>query len=313
MIMKPNYPPLRVILAILFSFGIDGCATTPAQQSTSVQGKPASHRPGDPGSPTRLASSFDDAVQRGDAAWQSRNTDLALYLYVQALSFQPRDVNTLGKIGSIHQARGNLDLARKAFELAATTAPDDPRATSHLGLVMLAQGDLDGADTWLRKSVAVDSSNWRIYDALGIIAQRRAHYDDALLFLQRASTLAPSAPGPLLHRGAVQLAKGDYAVAEATLQQCLQLQQTSDAWRLLGEAQAHRGEYSKALTSLSQALDVPAAYNAVGEVAMSNHDNKIALDYFQRAMEESPVYFVEAQRNAAIARERLHVVSAAAH
>lgn len=313
MIMKKTNLQLRLTLALVLLFGIAGCATTPSHQSTAAQGKPSGRHADDPGSPTRLASSFDDAVQRGDTAWQGGNTDLALYLYVQALSFQPRDVNTLGKIGSIHQARGNLDAAHKAFELAATTAPDDARATSHLGLVMLAQGDMDGADTWLRRSIAVDSSNWRIYDALGLIAQRRGRYDDALMFLQRASTLAPTAPGPLLHRGSVQLAKGDYAMAEATLQQCLQLKQTSDAWHLLGEAQAHRGEYSKALTSLSQALDIPAAYNAVGEVAMSNHDNKIALDYFQRATEESPVYFVEAQRNAAIARERLHVVTAATH
>jgi tetratricopeptide (TPR) repeat protein len=311
--MKHNIPKTRLTVALLLLCAIAGCATTPSQHSTSSQAKPPAHRPDDPNSPTRIAKSFDEAVQRGDDAWRNGNTDLALYLYVQALSFQPRDVNTLGKIGSIHQARGNLDAARKAFELAATTSPEDARATSHLGLVMLAQGDMDGADTWLRKSIAVDSSNWRIYDALGLIAQRRGHYDDALLFLQRASTLEPSASGPLLHRGSVQLAKGDYAIAEATLQQCLQLKQTTDAWHLLGEAQAHRGEYSKALTSLSQALDIPAAYNAVGEVALSNHDNKIALDYFQRAAEESPVYFVEAQRNAAIARERLHVVTVAAH
>jgi tetratricopeptide (TPR) repeat protein len=310
--MKHNYPKLRLTLAIVLSFGLVGCATTPSHQPTSAQAKSAAHRSEDPSSPTRIAKSFDEAVQRGDAAWQGGNTDLAIYLYVQALSFQPRDVNTLGKIGSIHQGLGNLDLAHKAFELAATTAPDDARATSHLGLVMLAQGDTDGADTWLRKSIAVDSSNWRIYDALGLIAQRRGHYDDALMFLQRASTLAPSASGPLLHRGSVQLAKGDYAIAAATLQQCLQLRQTSDAWKMLGEAQAHQGEYSKALTSLSQALDIPQAYNVVGEVALSNHDNKVALDYFQRATEESPVYFVEAQRNVAIAREKLNATTVAA-
>ena len=309
--MKHHHPKLRLTLAIVLLFSIVGCATAPSQQSVSAQGKPAAHRSDDPDSPTRLASSFDAAVQRGDAAWQSGNTDLALYLYVQALSFQPRDVNTLGKIGSIHEARGNLDLARKAFELAATTAPEDARATSHLGLVMLAQGDLEGADTWLRKSIAVDSTNWRVYDALGLVAQRHGFYDDALMFLQHAITLAPSAPGPLLHRGRVQFAKADYAAAEITLQKALDLKQTSDAWRLLGETQAHRGEYQKAVTSLLQALDVPAAYNAVGEVAMANHDNQVAFDFFVKATEASPVYFPEAQRNAAMARERLGTVIAA--
>jgi len=306
MTMKINYQQCRVTLAGVLLLGIAGCATPPKQPVPGAQAKPSARRSEDPASPTRLAGSFDEAVRRGDAAWQSGNADLALYLYVQALSFQPRDVSTLGKIGFIHRTRGNLDLARKAFELAATTAPDDARATSHLGLVLLAQDDLDGADAWLRKSIAVDSTNWLIYDALGIIAKRRGHYDDALLFLQHANTLAPSAPAPLLHRGSVLLAKADYATAEIALQQSLDLKQTTDTWRLLGEAQAHRGKYPKALTSLTRAMDVPTAYNTVGQVAMSNHDNQIALEYFQKATEASPVYFPEAERNAALVREQLN-------
>ena len=295
----------RITLASVLLLGMVGCATTASQSHAQGHEKSPTARSEDSSSPNRMARSFDEAVRRGDDAWQSGSTDLALYLYVQALSFQPRDINTLGKIGSIQQARGNLDLARKAFELAATTAPNDARATSHLGFVLLAQDDIDGADAWLRKSVAVDAKDWRAYDALGVIAQRRGHYDDALMYLQQASTLAPSAPGPLLHRGAVQLAAGNYAKAEGTLQQALQIARTSDVWRMLGEAQAHRGEYTKAVASLTQALDVPAAYNLIGQVAMTNQDDQIALDYFQKAAEASPVYFPEAQQNVALARERL--------
>jgi Flp pilus assembly protein TadD len=304
--MNRKHQQCRIILASVLLLGVVGCATAPEQPVPGAQAKPSAHRSEDPTSPTRLAGSFDEAVRRGDAAWQSGNADLALYLYVQALSFQPRDVSTLGKIGFIHRTRGNLDLARKAFELAATTAPEDARATSQLGLVLFALDDMDGADTWLRKSLAVDSTNWRVYEALGLIAQRRGHYDEALSFLQHATVLAPAEPGPLLHRGGVQLAMGDYATAETTLQKSLELKPTSDAWRMLGEAQAHRGEYAKAVASLLQASDVPAAYNSVGQVAMANHDNRIALDYFQKATESSPVYYPEAQRNAALARERLN-------
>jgi tetratricopeptide (TPR) repeat protein len=304
--MKLNHRQCRVTLASVLLLAMVGCASTPRQPVPGARAEPSAQRAGDSGSPTRLAGSFDEAIHRGDAAWQAGNTDLALYLYVQALSFQPRDVSTLGKIGSIHRARGNLELARTAFELAATTAPDDARATSQLGLVLFAQGDVEAADTWLRKSLAADATNWRIYDALGLIAQRRGHYDEALSFLQHASVLAPSEPGPPLHRGGVQLATGDYAAAETTLQQSLELKQTSDAWRLLGEAQAHLGEYARALTSLLQASDVPAAYNTVGQVALANHDNRVALDYFQKATESSPVYFPEAQRNAALARQQLN-------
>lgn len=303
--MKITLRLYRITLVSALLLGAAGCATAPSQSHPDSRAQPSNARSEDSSSPNRMARSFDEAVRRGDEAWGSGNTDLALYLYVQALSFQPRDINTLGKIGSIHQARGNLELARKAFELAATAAPNDARATSHLGFVLLAQDDIDGADTWLRKSVAEDATDWRVYDALGVIARRRGHYDDALMYLQRASTLAPSAPEPLLHRGAVQLAMGSFAKAEGTLQEVPQSTRTSDAWRMLGEAQAHRGEYAKALASLTRALDVPNAYNLVGQVAMTNQDDQVALDYFQKAAESSPVYFQEAQQNVALARERL--------
>jgi Flp pilus assembly protein TadD len=305
MIMNITQRLYRITLASALLLGIAGCATTPSPSRPDQHAEQPTARSEDSSSRNRMARSFDEAVRRGDDAWSSGNTDAALYLYVQALSFQPRDINTLGKIGLIHQGRGNLDLARKAFELAATTAPNDTRVSSHLGFVLLAQDDIDGADTWLRKSVAQDANDWRVYDALGMIAQRRGHYEDALTYLQRASTLAPSAPGPLLHRGAVELASQDYAKAEDTLQQALQTTRTSEAWRMLGEAQAHRGEYAKALASLTQAVDVPAAYNLIGQVAMTNGDDRVALDYFQKAAESSPVYFPEAQQNVALARERL--------
>jgi len=66
-----------------------------------------------------------------------------------------------------------------------------------------------------------------------------------------------------------------------------------------------RGRCIATVASLTQALDVPAAYNLVGQVAMANQDDQIALDYFQKAAEASPVYFPEAQQNVAVVRERL--------
>ena len=90
MTMKITYRQLRITLASVLLLGIVGCATTPAKPISAAQ--PSSGRAEDSSSPTRLAGSFDEAVRRGDAAWQSGNTDLALYLYVQALSFEPTGV-----------------------------------------------------------------------------------------------------------------------------------------------------------------------------------------------------------------------------
>jgi Flp pilus assembly protein TadD len=254
---------------------------------------------------TALAKSFDDAVTRGDAAWFAADADMAVYFYVQALSFRPRDVTTLSKLGVIEQRRGDLQLAARAFELAANASPGDTRLSAQLGLIYLALGQDDNARTWLLRSADTASPDWRVYDGLGVVEERRGDNAAALQHLQQAQALAPGVAAPLLHRGRAMFASGDYAGAETAVRAALSLGATSEAWQLLGEIQAKRGAYAESLDSLLQVLDAPLAYNIVAKTALDKGDNAVALRYFEKASVLSPVYFPEAERNAAKARERL--------
>jgi Flp pilus assembly protein TadD len=252
-----------------------------------------------------LARSFDDAVTRGDAAWFEGDADMAVYLYVQALSFRPREVTTLSKLGVIEQRRGNLQLAARAFELAANASPADTRLSAQLGLIYLALGQDDNARTWLLRSADTASRDWRVYDGLGVVEARRGDSAAALEHLQRAQALAPGVAAPLLHRGEAMFRRGDYAGAETAVRAALSPGPTPEAWQLLGEIQAKRRAYADSLDSLLQVLDAPLAYNIVAKTALDNGDNAVALRYFEKASVLSPVYFPDAERNAAKARERL--------
>lgn len=252
-----------------------------------------------------LARSFDDAVTRGDAAWFDGDADTAVYLYVQALSFRPRDVITLSKLGVIEQRRGNLQLAARAFELGANASPGDTRLSAQLGLIYLALGQDDNARTWLLRSADAASPDWRVYDGLGVVEERHGDTAAALRHLQRAQALAPAAAAPLMHLGQAMFRSGDYAEAERAVRASLSHGATPEAWQLLGEIQAKRGAYADSLDSLLQVLDAPAAYNIVAKSALDNGNNAVALRYFEKASVLSPVYFPEADRSAAKARERL--------
>ncbi len=252
-----------------------------------------------------LARNFDDAVTRGDAAWLSGDADMAIYLYVQALSFRPRDVITLTKLGVIEQRRGNLQLAARAYELAANASPGDARLSAQLGLVYLALGQDDNARTWLLRSADTASADWRVYDGLGVIEARRGENAAALQYLQRALALAPGVAAPLLHRGQAMFTGGDYAGAEAQVRAALSREPTPEARQLLGEIQAKRRAYAASLDSLLEVMDPPTAYNLVAKTALDNGDNAVALRYFDKASSLSPVYLPEAERNANKARERL--------
>jgi tetratricopeptide (TPR) repeat protein len=283
-----------------------GSRPVTALQSTNGRETP---KPSEPSGYSALASSFEEAQTRADAAWSAGQADMAVYLYIQALSFRPRDINTLGKIGSIEQARGNLELAARAFELAANADESDARLSGRLGLILLALGDEEKAGTWLQRSTESGCTDWRVFDALGVTESHQGHYAAALRYSGEAVALAPGVAVPQLHRGLALFGSGNYIGAEDAVRTALRLSNIPEAWRLLGRIQANRRAYPESIDSLLQVMDPPAAYNMAGKLAMDNGDNTVALHYFERASTASPVYLVEAQRNAAIARERLGALS----
>jgi tetratricopeptide (TPR) repeat protein len=252
-----------------------------------------------------LSKNFEEAVERGDAAWNAGEVQMAIYQYVQALSFQPRDVTTLSKLGVIEQRQGNLQLATRALELAANASPSDARISARLGLIYLALGQDDNARIWLTHSADTASPDWRVYDGLGVVDEHRGDNAGALLHLQKALTLAPGVPAPLLHRGQAMFNSGDYAGAETAVRAALSHGDLPGGWELLGQIQAKQRAYRDSLDSLLRVFDAPVAYNTVAKSALDNGDNAVALSYFQKASELSPVYLPEAERNAAIARGRL--------
>jgi tetratricopeptide (TPR) repeat protein len=310
-------PNRKALSLIVLSVALTaGCAHTPSKTTPTLQAQPLSgntHQAADsrtagdkqPSESSMLVKSFEEAESRGDAAWSAGQKDMAVYLYIQALSFRPRDVNTLGKLGSIEQTTGDLVLAARAFELAATAEPGDARLSGRLGLILLALGDEEKARTWLQHSVDNANTDWRVLDALSVIESHQGHYSTALQYSGEAAALAPGLAAPTLHRGQAMFGIGDYIGAEDAARMTLRLGNTPDAWRLLGQIQAKRRDYRGSIDSLLQVLDAPAAYNMVGKLALDNGDNAVALQYFEKASVASPVYLEEAQRNAAMARERL--------
>jgi len=301
-----RFNPLLIQTAMLVVMGAAlllsaGCASTASGEQTSVAHSSALET----SRSSVLAKSFEDAVARGDTAWNAGDVDMAIYLYIQALSFQPRDLVTLTKLGTIEQTQGNLPLAARAFELAANAKPSDSNLTGRLGLILTALGDKENAYKWLKLSVDNGSTDWRVVDQLSVVETREGHYTDAVQYAGQAAAQAPKVALPLLHRAEAFYGMGRYEMAEYAVRDALRLKPLPDAWRLLGQIQAKQRIYPASVESLLQVMDSVTAYNMAGKLALDNGDNAVALRYFEKASVASPVYMTEVQRNAAIARERL--------
>jgi Flp pilus assembly protein TadD len=250
-------------------------------------------------------SSVAEGIQRGDAAWREGKLELAVYLYVQALQFDPNDVGILRKIGAIHETLGNRALARRAFEMALARGGAHAGTMERLGLIYIQDGDTAHAETLLTRALSLDAARWRAHDGLGVTADRRGDYKAAIAHYDAALRISPTSAGVLNNRACSKLLAGDLVGAEADLLDAIVIGPTPRIWTNLGRVQAKGRRYGAAFKTFLNSLDTAHAYNAVGEEAMSNGDHQIARTYFEQATEASPRYFEAAYKNLALANEAL--------
>jgi tetratricopeptide (TPR) repeat protein len=246
-----------------------------------------------------------EGIQRGDEAWRAGKLDLAVYLYVQALAFDASKPGPFLKIGAIHEQLGNRALAEKAYEFALERQPDDAAASERLGLLYLQSARDSQTQALFERAITLDANRWRSHNGLGILADRRKDHAAAIAHYDRALEIEPKAAPVMNNRGYSRFLAGDAAGSEADLKEAIRLGANNGAWTNLGKVQASQTRYEEALQSFLQAMDLPHAYNLLGESAMEGGDYIVAQRYFTTAISDSPRYFNEAQVNLALVKERL--------
>jgi tetratricopeptide (TPR) repeat protein len=306
--METTARHLRTTLPALLALALCACASNPQPQLTARSGASrdifAAQAQATPGT-TEPVLSADDGLERGDEAWRHGNMDLAIYLFVQGLQFNPKDTRLLSKIGSIHERRGHVALARRAFEMAHDAEPDDVRITERLGLLQLADGALDEARETLKAANAARPDRWQVLDGLGQLAQRKGTLEEALEYYDRAYWLNPQSAQILIHRGDTRLLAGRPLSAENDFRAAIALEDSAEAWKKLGDVQASQRQYGEAFESYMHKGTVAQAHNQVGEAAMRNGDHATARTHFESAAQTSPTYYELAHKNLALANEKL--------
>jgi tetratricopeptide (TPR) repeat protein len=246
-----------------------------------------------------------EGIQRGDEAWRAGKLDLGVYLYVQALAFDASSPGPFLKIGAIHEQLGKRALAEKAYELALEREPGNAATCERLGLLYLQSVRADEAGALFERAVSLEPNRWRSHNGLGILADRRKDYAAAIAHYDRALEIEPKAAPVMNNRGYSRFLAGDPASAEADLKEAIRLGARDGAWTNLGKVQASQARYDDALESFLKAMDVPHAYNLLGEAAMESGDYSLARKYFTSANDASSRYFEEAQKNLSLVNERL--------
>ncbi|MGF1771158.1 tetratricopeptide repeat protein [Vibrio wakamikoensis] len=316
---------LTSLLMLALTFVIFGCSSTDtgSKYDTSLyQGRPIDTLTQDPPPQSEV-----EAIQRGDAALNAGNIDLALYEYIRSLSFDNLAYKdqTLYTIGKIHLSRGNNDLAERALNMSINANPNNSKSLEQLGMFYASTGRVSESESFFLRAVNADqlrfSSQHTIqredvsiglieslntdrtspgyaYMGLGVLSDVDNEYDIARAFYDKAGSILPFENKVLLNMGYSYYMSGDYTKASTFTQRALNREPDSEkAQNNMALIYLAQGYENRALNMFSRHLERPEALNNVGYFLMLKGKPERAIPYFQQAIDAKPSYYKLANEN----------------
>jgi Flp pilus assembly protein TadD len=288
-----------VVLLCTVALGFVGCASQPPTHPQTIAEEDFRDADLDVIFATEFpVTSKADALQRAQTSLAEGEIDRGLFFYVKALNFEPDDTHLLYRIGRIHDHSGNAEMATRAYTLALGANPDFVPALESRGLLLLANKEDDRARQDLVRAVVLDASAWRAHNGLGLIEDRNGNHAMAIGHYTAALDIKPGVAEILNNRGYSRMLAGRYGVAEADLRQSA-AHGYQKAWINLGVLMARNRQYGEAVDAFNEVLAEPESLNKAAEIAIENRDHEVAQRLLEKAIEESPMYFPEAEQNLA--------------
>jgi tetratricopeptide (TPR) repeat protein len=254
---------------------------------------------------------------------RSGDLDRALYSYIQALDFNPKNADTFYHIARIQLAKGSGDIAYRAYKEALAIEPNHLMANAELGILEMSQRQYVSAREHLEKAVTIDQqrvkeirgthvagvvgldelSPLRVYNAIAILDDLENRHEQAREVFKQVLAFQPQSAVVATNLGYSYYLTGDFDNAESYLRNALREDGSFDrAWTNLGLIYIRKGQYSKALASFEQTMTRAEAFNDLGYFLMLEGQYAKAIDMFQQAIDSSPSYFERAQKNLKIAQ-----------
>ncbi|EDP99564.1 hypothetical protein KT99_12289 [Shewanella benthica KT99] len=260
-----------------------------------------------------------DAVARAKREESLGNLDSALYLYVQALDFKPDNANVLYQIARIHSIKGNIQLAYLTYNEALVIEPEMMMSHAGLGLINMDKRQHRQARIHLEKAISLDqtrlqqlvqssdtdllldldrSSPIRIYNAMAILDDLDNEHERARILYKLALKKEPHSALIITNLGYSYYLSGNYTLAENHLKQAIREDPSFDrGWTNLGLVYVRKGLYNRALSTFEHTMEPADALNDLGYFLMLEGQYKQAIALFKRAIDNSPSYFEQAQKN----------------
>ena len=244
------------------------------------------------------ASNSIEAHAKAQEALNQRDIDRALYYYVKALEFNPKDIPALMALARIHSAQGNIEPTILAYQLILEQEPNNIDAMEGAGLTLLKINRPDQAKAMLEKVHELAPDMPLAIMGIGVYYDLISDFDRANEYYQKAAKIAPKSVKILNNYAYSRYLAGDLEESENIYKKLL-MQSPGHTQGLLnyGLLQARIGKTAEALHTLKKVITEPEAYNELGYIYMMQQDYGKARRLFELAISSSPIYFERASKN----------------
>ncbi len=264
----------------------------------------------DPNSTDNILDLLDPQIQTEEQAFANAESQLkagkldnALVYYMKTLRFNPKNINALERVGTIHSYHQHPDLAAAIYQNILDIDSQNVLANINLGLYFLDKGQNIKAKERLKAAVANENTEtqdkiWEAHNGLGVIADLENNSTEAIIHYRAALAKQPSNQMLLNNLGYSYYLTGDENQAKVFFNQALVNDNHYDrAIHNLALIEIKHGNFSTANAYFNRIMPVYESYNNIGYLCLLTGQYDVAEEYLRRAINESPVYFPKAEEN----------------
>ena len=194
-------------------------------------------------------------------------------------------------------ASGRFGEAQARYEALLKVRPRDKTLLEPAGIAALKAGETERAFALL-SDIDVAGARWRVWNALGVISDRKSDWASADRCYEAASRLAPNEAAPVNNRGWSHLLRGDWRSASDYFERAAALDPNSI--RIADNAQLAKDVIAADLPrrgATESAESIAARLNDAGVAAVILGDQPRAVAAFTHALDDSWTWYRRAATN----------------
>ena len=278
---KHQYIPyLRVIILVIASVYISGCATTGSTQDAEQREKQALYN-----------------LFQAKQHYNSRNFENAMLHGVKVLSLDPGNTDALKIVAAIHDIQKDYAKAEQTYRTLLAIVPESQFAHEGLGIILLRNGNIEKAKSHLEIARKSNLLSWRAKNALGVLHDLKANYVKAAEYYRDALNISQR-PEILNNYGFNQYLLGDYKSAELLFKQILHTNPGNEvAWSNLALTYFKMSKHEEAVNALEHIMPKHQALNNIGYLANLANQPEVARMLLTEATREASGYYTKAYAN----------------